>query len=302
MNKKQKTPELYEYRLNEEKLSQDGRYVMHINSTDASGRFIYKNHNCGGPGKRTHIMDSPPIAVGFTAYAIERNLHGKIRLKERIGITYRDTLYKEYFRHQLDYTREYGTYEGYPFQDTKDEDLEHKFIPIHIEVESKHLEKYNVFFSASFKFENKSVKQGVLQYAEGYIEFVNNLPEAASCPRGLGGQLNKDQLRKLYRHLKGSRDIKARAEDFESTFSDLPLPKNFQGIQWLSKNQHGTPNEYHIRALLEVCGVKVDGKKVKKMDVSRCFTNSRGRPIFLGNPKRDRYYEGHLEELHDVLN
>lgn len=299
------TPEKHvpfaEYWLNEERLSNDGKYIMYRNYSNKSGRLMYKTHAYINSDTRTHINDSCPVAVGFTAYAIEMGLHTRIRLKERISRTYRYDLYEKYFRHQLDYTREYGTYEGHSFQDTKDEDLENKFIPIHIEVEKGFIKKCDAFFSASFKGEKKSVKQQVFQYAEGYLNFVNNLPEAASCPKGLGGHLNREQLFKLYTHLKGERSIKARREDFESVFSDLPLSRNFQKIQWISKNQHNKPNEYHLRALLEVCGVKVDGKKVKKMDVSHCFADSKGRPIALGNPKRDIYFERHKIMLLNLL-
>ncbi len=290
-----------EYWLNEERLSNDGKYIMHKNYFDASGRLMYKTYAYDNSDKRPHINDSAPLAVGFTAYAIDKGLHKKNLSRKKSGRTYRDSLYKEYYNHQLGYTREYGTYDCYSFQDTKDEDLENKFIPIHIEVESSYLKAHDKFFSNSYTDEEESVKQQVFQFAEGYIKFVNNLPEAASCPKGLGSCLDKTQLIKLYTHLKGKRSIKAREEDFVSVFSDSPLPRNFQRVKWLIYNQYGKPNEYQLRAFLEVCGVIVDGKKTTKLDVSRCFADQMGRPISLGNPKKDGYYRRNLRRFKAML-
>lgn len=290
-----------EYWLNENRLSNDGKYIIHRNYFEESGRLKYKTHTYIPTDNRTHINDTEPVAIGFTAYAIYRGLHEENLSREKLGKTYRDSLYKEYYNHQLSFVREYGKYEGYSFQDTEEESLENEFIPKHIEVERSYIKANDKFFSASNKVVEESSKQRVFQFAQGYLNFVNNLPEAASCPKGLGGCLNKTQLIKLHRHLQGERSIKAREEDFLSVFSDFPLPRNFQRVKWLSNNQHGKPNEYHLRALLEVCGVNVDGRKVRKMNVSYCFVDSNGRPIALGNPKRDMYFDRHKLLLQGIL-
>ncbi len=294
------------YWLNNDMLVQNGLFQIHFNHTDSSGTFVYKEKKHYN-GNRKYIGDVEPIAKGITAFLINTDgdyvadVIGKIEKCEDISKSHLNPIYKKYYELQYEKAEKMGRTFSFNFNELDYRDFSDVFIPAHIEEERTFLVEPCTFYSDEFTHVKTEIKVAMRKYAEQYIKFVGDIQDAKYLPRGLHGCLDDIQLEKLYTSLTKGKFIKAQQHDFFAALNPDPLPIKFIPIKWIAKNQLGKPNQYKLRAFLETCGIVIDGKSTKKIDVSRCFNDDKGRPINLGNPKIDEYYKFDLKIFRKML-
>jgi len=172
--------------LDEERISLTGEFRVHRNNIKSDGQYefstfpgaedrsINSTHDQGNKATAIYIGNTPPIAIGITAFFI-RDYYNIRCLKFYIvnDLKYETiNFYTRYFKYCIQ--PELYKNNKLPNPDSY-ENCEKRFIPIHLKNERLKLEESKKYFEECLNDKDEKVNSDVKKYVKGYLEWLENM-------------------------------------------------------------------------------------------------------------------------------